>query len=94
MQRALNSLGGVAAIVGPLLGTALLARFAHPGSTPYVPGAPFFAGAPFNALGLMFARRIILRPAPDPAGEPAGESQPPASADQNQPASSARRIKG
>jgi DHA1 family tetracycline resistance protein-like MFS transporter len=90
MQGALNSLGGVAAIIGPLLGTALLAHFAHPGSTPYVPGAPFLAAAGFNALGLLLALRIIRRSAPNPAEKP----DVMGAGDQNQPSSSARRING
>jgi DHA1 family tetracycline resistance protein-like MFS transporter len=89
MQGALNSLGGIAAIVGPLLGTALLARFGGPGSNPYVPGAPFLAGAAFDVLGLVFALGVIRRPP-----SLAEEAEVTAAGDQNQPASSASRING
>jgi DHA1 family tetracycline resistance protein-like MFS transporter len=64
LQGALNSLGGMAAILGPLIGTALLARFSPVTSTPHVPGAPFFAAAAFNALGFVLALRLLARRPP------------------------------
>jgi DHA1 family tetracycline resistance protein-like MFS transporter len=94
MQGALNSLGGIAAIIGPILGTALLARFAGADSSPPLHpallGAPFFAGAAFNALGLLLALRVIRRPTTPGAGG----ADAKATDAQNQPESSASRISG
>ncbi len=67
VQGALSSLGGIAAIVGPLIGTSLLARFGSPDARPYVPGAPFFACAAFSALGLALALRLARAGQPTPA---------------------------
>jgi DHA1 family tetracycline resistance protein-like MFS transporter len=66
LQGALNSLSGIAAIVGPLIGTNLLARFGPVDAHPHVAGAPFFASAAFNAIGLALALRLfaVARPAP------------------------------
>jgi DHA1 family tetracycline resistance protein-like MFS transporter len=61
LQGSLNSLSGVAAIIGPLLGTALLARFAPETANPRVPGAPFFAAAAISAIGLWLALRLFAR---------------------------------
>jgi DHA1 family tetracycline resistance protein-like MFS transporter len=61
LQGSLNSLGGVAAIIGPLIGTTLLARFGPADASPHVPGAPFFAAASFNLLGLLLALRLFAR---------------------------------
>lgn len=68
LQGSLNSLQGIAAIVGPLLGTGLLARFAPETASPRVPGAPFFAAAAISAIGLWLALRLFARtPEPVPA---------------------------
>lgn len=64
LQGSLNSLSGVAAIMGPLLGTALLARFAPETAVPHVPGAPFLAAAVCNAIGLLAALHLFARRAP------------------------------
>jgi DHA1 family tetracycline resistance protein-like MFS transporter len=61
LQGSLNSLGGVAAIVGPMIGTYLLARFGPETAQPHVPGAPFFAAAAINSLGLLLALRLFAR---------------------------------
>ena len=61
LQGGLNSLGGVAAILGPLIGTSLIARFSTAGSSPYVPGAAFFAAAGVNAIGLLLGLRMLAR---------------------------------
>jgi MFS transporter, DHA1 family, tetracycline resistance protein len=61
LQGSLNSLAGVAAIIGPLIGTGLLARFGTPGASPHIPGAAFFAAAAFNAIGLLLALRLFAR---------------------------------
>ncbi len=63
IQGSLSSLSGVAAIVGPLVGTSLLARFGNAAARPYVPGAAFFASAALSALGLVFALRLFVRQA-------------------------------
>jgi DHA1 family tetracycline resistance protein-like MFS transporter len=71
LQGSLNSLAGLAAIVGPLIGTTLLARFGTETSVPYLPGAPFLAGAAFNAIGLLLALRLFARTPQVPAAAPA-----------------------
>ncbi len=60
VQGALASLSSLAAVVSPLGATTLLAHFTQRGSVPYVPGAPFFAGA--LALGLAAAVASARRP--------------------------------
>ena len=61
LQGALNSLSGITAIFGPIVGTTLLARFATEGARPHVPGAAFFAAAGFNLVGLALAVRLFAR---------------------------------
>jgi MFS transporter, DHA1 family, tetracycline resistance protein len=66
LQGALNSLMGVAAIVGPLIGTYLLATFGPETAHFHAPGAPFFASAAISTVGLIVAVRVFrerrLRP--------------------------------
>jgi len=59
LQGAINSLMGIAAIVGPLIGTSLLATFGPRTATIHVPGAPFFASAAISGLGLLIAARLF-----------------------------------
>lgn len=59
LQGALNSLSGVTAIVGPLIGTTLLATFEADNATVRIPGAPFYASALFNLVGLALALRLF-----------------------------------
>ncbi|HEX8789729.1 MAG TPA: TCR/Tet family MFS transporter [Polyangiaceae bacterium] len=59
LQGALNSLSGITAIVGPLIGTNLLAMFEAENAAVRIPGAPFFASALFNLVGLMLALRLF-----------------------------------
>jgi DHA1 family tetracycline resistance protein-like MFS transporter len=61
LQGSLNSLAGLTAIAGPLLGTDLLARFGPETATPHIPGAPFLAAACFNLLGVALAVRLFMR---------------------------------
>jgi DHA1 family tetracycline resistance protein-like MFS transporter len=61
LQGSLNGLSGLAAIIGPLIGTSLLARFAPESARPHVPGAPFFAAAAFSTLGFVLALRLFAR---------------------------------
>jgi DHA1 family tetracycline resistance protein-like MFS transporter len=61
LQGSMSSLSGIAAIAGPLIGTGLLAHFGPETALPHIPGAPFFAAAAFNALGLALALRILAR---------------------------------
>ncbi len=61
LQGSINSLSGLTAIVGPLVGTALLARFAPESARPHIPGAPFLAAASFLGLGLVLALRLFAR---------------------------------
>jgi DHA1 family tetracycline resistance protein-like MFS transporter len=65
LQGSLGSLLSVTSIVGPLIGTALFARFAPEGATPHVPGAAFFAAAALNTLGLVLAVRLFARLTPE-----------------------------
>ena len=59
LQGSVNSVGGLAAIIGPLVGTALLGRFGPPDAHPHVPGAPFYAGAFIQLVGLVLAMRAF-----------------------------------
>lgn len=59
LQGAINSLQGLAAIVGPTLGTSLLAWFAPQSAAVRLPGAPFYAAAVFSAAGLLLAARAL-----------------------------------
>jgi DHA1 family tetracycline resistance protein-like MFS transporter len=59
LQGALNSLTGIAAIVGPLIGTNLLATFGPKTAPIHVPGAAFFASAAINTVGLLLAIRLF-----------------------------------
>ncbi len=61
LQGALNSLAGAMAIVGPLAGTYLLARFGPDTAQPHVPGAPFFAASASILVGLVLAARLFAR---------------------------------
>jgi DHA1 family tetracycline resistance protein-like MFS transporter len=61
LQGSLNSLAGLTAMVGPLLGTYLLAHFAPDTARPHLPGAPFFAAAAFILIGLGLAARLFAR---------------------------------
>jgi DHA1 family tetracycline resistance protein-like MFS transporter len=63
VQGSLNSLAGVMAVIGPLLGTALFARFGAGAATPHVPGAPFLAAASFLVVGWVLAARLFARTA-------------------------------
>jgi DHA1 family tetracycline resistance protein-like MFS transporter len=63
IQGSLSSLQGVAMIIGPYVGTRLLARFGTEGASPYVPGAAFFASAVLSAVALAFALRLSARQA-------------------------------
>jgi DHA1 family tetracycline resistance protein-like MFS transporter len=84
LQGGLNSLNGVAAIVGPLVGTTLLATFAPETAPVRIPGAAFFAASAFNLVGLLLALRVLARrpahaspaaatPAAGPAAAPDAE---------------------
>jgi DHA1 family tetracycline resistance protein-like MFS transporter len=75
LQGSLNSLSGLAAIVGPIIGTSLLARFGPDTAAVHVPGAPFFAAATFNALGLLLAVRLFRRRAAAVAPQAAASGQ-------------------
>lgn len=73
LQGSLGSLLSMTSIVGPLLGTALLARFAPPTAVPRIPGAPFLAAAALNALGFVLAARLFRTlKAREPSNDEAG----------------------
>jgi DHA1 family tetracycline resistance protein-like MFS transporter len=59
LQGSLGSLSSLTAIAGPVLGTLLFARFAPETATPHIPGAPFFAAAILNGIGLLLAARLF-----------------------------------
>ncbi len=75
LQGALNSLQGLTAIVGPIIGTSLLAQFGTATSVVHLPGAPFFAACFFSASGLMLAVRTLAGTRGSAAAPPA---DPPA----------------
>ena len=59
LQGALNSLMGVAAIAGPLIGTNLLAMFGAETGRVHIPGAAFFASGAMSLFGLLLAARLF-----------------------------------
>jgi DHA1 family tetracycline resistance protein-like MFS transporter len=81
LQGAINSLQGLTAIVGPLIGTMLIARFGTDTSAIHVPGAPFFAACLFSALGLVLALRSLanvqITMTNRPAGPAGADAAPP-----------------
>jgi len=72
LQGALNSLQGLAAIVGPLIGTSLLARFAPETAVPRIPGAPFLVAGAASGLGMLLALRVFAKTPAAPAMPEAG----------------------
>jgi DHA1 family tetracycline resistance protein-like MFS transporter len=83
LQGSLTSLSSVTAIVAPLLGTSLLSRFGPADASPHIPGAPFFAAACFQVVGLSLALRLFARTpvtlsdgAPAPSGGAGGGGAP------------------
>jgi DHA1 family tetracycline resistance protein-like MFS transporter len=73
LQGAVASLFSLSAIIGPPLMTHLFSRFSAPGSSPYVPGAAFFA-ATVLAFGSLFVFWLSTREPVAESGAPAGES--------------------
>jgi DHA1 family tetracycline resistance protein-like MFS transporter len=61
LQGSLVGLSSLTAIVGPLVGTALLSRFGPADARPHVPGAPFLFAALLNVVGLLLALRLFAR---------------------------------
>ena len=61
LQGSLTSLQSVCAVFGPLLGTYLFSRFAPENVLPRIPGAPFYAAALLNTIGLVLAWRLFAR---------------------------------
>jgi DHA1 family tetracycline resistance protein-like MFS transporter len=74
LQGSLTSLSSVTAIVGPLLGGSLLSRFGPADASFHLPGAPFFASACFQLVGLSLALRLFARSPATMAGSPAVET--------------------
>ncbi len=77
LQGSLSSLQSLTAILGPLLATALFARFAAPTAVPHVPGATFYAAAAFNVAGMLLALRLFAKTPPRPVT--GADTVPPAS---------------
>jgi DHA1 family tetracycline resistance protein-like MFS transporter len=61
LQGSVNSVGGLAAIIGPLIGTALLGRFGPENAHPHIAGSAFFVAACFDLLGLALALRVFAK---------------------------------
>jgi MFS transporter, DHA1 family, tetracycline resistance protein len=61
LQGSLSSLQGLSSVVGPLISSALFARFAPLGASPRFPGMPFLAAAGLNVLGLVLALLLFAR---------------------------------
>ncbi len=61
LQGSLASLSSLTAIVAPLIGTVLLARFGPATARPHIPGAPFFFAAILNFVGMLLALRLFAR---------------------------------
>lgn len=73
IQGSLGSLASLAAIVGPLIGTALFARFGTGAAVPRVPGVSFFAAASMSVIGLLLVMRLFAR-TPEAAPASSGAS--------------------
>jgi DHA1 family tetracycline resistance protein-like MFS transporter len=76
LQGSLSSLQSLTAILGPLLATALFARFAPPTAVPHIPGAHFYVAAAFNVCGMLLALRLFAKTPPRPVD--ASATAPPA----------------
>jgi DHA1 family tetracycline resistance protein-like MFS transporter len=61
LQGAVTSLQSLTSVFAPLYATHLFAAFGQRGVTPYVPGAPFFAGALIVLAALAIAARTLGR---------------------------------
>jgi len=61
LQGSLASLSSVAAIIGPAFGTQLVFWFERPDAPHRLVGAPFFAAACCNLIGLVLALRLFAR---------------------------------
>jgi MFS transporter, DHA1 family, tetracycline resistance protein len=61
LQGSLSSLQGLSSVVGPLISSALFARFAPLDASPRFPGMPFLAAAGLNVLGLVLALLLFAR---------------------------------
>lgn len=75
VQGALASLQSLTAIVSPVLGGWLFARFNGPDALAPVPGMPFFVGAGLLVFGFVLARRVLRSvgaPAPAAVGPDPG----------------------
>jgi MFS family permease len=59
---ALASLLSLAAIIGPIIATALFSYFTAPTQAVTVPGAPFFLGALLMLVASLLAMRAFTRP--------------------------------
>ena len=61
LQGSLASLLSIAAVIGPIIGTGLLARFGPADAVPHFPGAPVLAASILSAVGLGLALRYLRR---------------------------------
>jgi DHA1 family tetracycline resistance protein-like MFS transporter len=74
LQGSLTSLASVAAIIGPPLGTQLVYWFETPQARLRLTGAPFFAAACCNLVGLALALRLFARMRSEAKGSGASEA--------------------
>jgi DHA1 family tetracycline resistance protein-like MFS transporter len=61
LQGSVNSLQSVTSIVGPILGTNLLAYFGAPTAQPRIVAMPFYVAAALQCIGLALALRLFAR---------------------------------
>lgn len=73
LQGSLASVQSLMSVLGPLVGTSLMARFGAPTASPHVPGAPFFAAAVLNTTGLALALRMFARSSGTPKPGPSSD---------------------
>jgi DHA1 family tetracycline resistance protein-like MFS transporter len=66
VQGALTSLMSLTGIVGPLIANPLFAYFTSPAAPMKLPGAAFFVGGAFTALGALLTWRLFRREAVAP----------------------------
>ncbi len=61
LQGAMTSLLSISSVIGPLLGTHLLATFASENNALHLPGAPFLAAAALEFAGLVWAVNVLRK---------------------------------
>jgi MFS transporter, DHA1 family, tetracycline resistance protein len=64
LQGAINSLRGIAGLIGPAFFTYIFSRSIGPDAIVHLPGTPFFVSAAMLLIGLILAQRTASQPQP------------------------------